>query len=90
MQRPQFNARRVRKTLFLLMCLPLGALALTGCALKPRIVVEVPLILKEPCEAKRREVVTIGDLAAYSVDQETALQTCEAKRKALVDILNPS
>jgi hypothetical protein len=33
-------------------------------------------------------VATVGDLAAFSIRQEAALQTCEARRAAVVAIVD--
>lgn len=67
---------------FRLMCSLLGAMALTACASVP-----IPDSLRSCTPATMGEVVTVGDLAAFSVRQEEAYQNCDLKRAALVKIL---
>ena len=64
-----------------------GALALSGCAQTPLILsVPVAQSLRNPCPDVRETepVRTAGDLAAFSVKQEAALQVCEARRAAIL------
>ncbi len=68
----------------------LGALALTGCATtQPSLTVTVPESLKD-CPASERpasEGLTVGRLAAFSVQQEGDLAKCRAKNAALISII---
>ena len=65
----------------------LGAMALTGCAgTTPPLT--IPQAFREPCIGPDTPVKTIGDLAVFSVQQEVALQDCEAKRVGLVGLMD--
>jgi hypothetical protein len=56
---------------------------LTACAARP-----LPANLKTPCASGDPSgVETVSDLEKFSLGQEAALQTCEAKRAALVELL---
>jgi hypothetical protein len=70
-----------------MMCLALGAMALTSCASRP-VVQPIPAPFKEPCKGPNDPVATVGDLAVFSIKQEIALQDCEAKRKGLVSLID--
>jgi hypothetical protein len=79
----------VRRAHCLTLCLTLGALALTACAhqLEP-LTITVPAPLDEACpRPDAGEVETIGDLATFSIRQEAALGICEARRAALVSLI---
>lgn len=62
---------------------------LTSCATPtPSLHVKVPESLRANCASPDpSSVSTVGDLAAHSVRQEAALQVCDAKRSALVSII---
>ena len=68
----------------------LGLLASTGCAgvpTSPRVM--VPQTFRTECAGPATAgVATVGDLAAFSIRQEAALQTCEAKRAGLVALID--
>lgn len=68
----------------------LGLLASTGCAgapTSPRIM--APQTFRTECAGPATAgVATVGDLAAFSIRQEAALQTCEAKRAGLVALID--
>ena len=77
--------RPLRRSLTMF-CL-LGAMALTGCAgSTPPLT--IPQAFREPCIGPDTPVKTIGDLAVFSVQQEVALQDCEAKRAGLVGLMD--
>ena len=75
---------------FLMTCCLLGVLALTGCAKPvPAVLIPVPETLRQPCPQVDREgVLTIGDLAAFSVRQEAALVACDARRAEAVGLID--
>ncbi len=67
-----------------------GALALTmltACTTtRPAPAILLPPSSLEPClSGDPDQVVTVQDLAAFSIGQEAALKACEAKRAALVE-----
>ena len=78
------------RRLFPMTSLLLGALALTGCATtQPSLTVTVPESLKD-CPASERPAsqgLTVGRLAAFSVQQEGDLAKCRAKNAALISII---
>lgn len=86
--RSRSKKRQTHHRLSLTMCLALGAMALTSCASRP-VVQPIPAPFKEPCKGPNDPVATVGDLAVFSINQEIALQDCEAKRKGLVKLLEP-
>jgi len=48
----------------------------------------IPPALLEPCHSgDDSSVATVDDLAAFSIQQEAALQACEAKRNGLVELI---
>ena len=50
--------------------------------------IQLPQSLKEPCLGPDvSKVATIQDLAKASIDQEAVIVVCEAKRKALVELI---
>jgi|GEM_PF-6018322 len=66
----------------------LGALALTACAKPPVLRLSLPPTAAEPCVGPDpAEVQNLRDLAGFSLAQEAALQTCEARRKALMEVI---
>ena len=74
--------------LFPLLSLMLG---LGACATKTplRPTLNIPASLREACERPNPEgVKTIGDLAAFSLRQDAAISVCEAKRRAVVEIVD--
>lgn len=84
------SVREVVTCLFLTMCCLLFAVALTGCASVPEpVTIEVPQSLRARCEGPATEgVQTVGELAAWGIRSEAALQTCEARREAVVAIVD--
>ena len=74
----------------LMMSLLLGVPALTGCATtQPSLTVTIPESLKD-CPASERPAsqgLTVGRLAAFSVQQEGDLAKCRAKNAALISII---
>lgn len=82
------NLRRARTLPFLLAFLLPG---LQACqTINPTIPrTEVPASLKASCERPdgKEDVKTVADLASYSIRQDAALKTCDAKRQGLVTIL---
>lgn len=76
--------------LCLLTLLVLGPLALTGCAKPaPQLTIPVPESLRAPCPRPDPEKVqTVGDLAAFSVEQEASVSICEARKDAAVAIID--
>ena len=49
--------------------------------------IPVPSILKAACEGYTGPMETVGDLATFALQQEAAVQSCEAKRAGLVDLI---
>ena len=66
-----------------------GAMGLTACGKKPlQIVPQLPQNLIEPCLGPDvSQAVTVQDMAKVSIDQEAGLVVCEAKRSALVKLI---
>jgi hypothetical protein len=79
--------RHCLPTIFLLTCLLAGA---TGCATStPQLTILVPDSLRQPCASPSPDgVVTVSDLAAHSIRQESALVVCDKARGALVDLID--
>lgn len=74
-------------------CMLLGGTVLSGCAEIPQ--VPNPTYLSQTCKRpelppvkKQTQVQREADIAAFSVQQEAALDTCDAKRQAYNDIVN--
>jgi len=68
----------------------LGPMALTGCATtQPSMTVTVPESLKSCPKTDRPEAMglTVGKLAAYSVQQAADLELCDARREAAISII---
>jgi hypothetical protein len=68
----------------------LCGLALAGCATQaPPMQINLPQSLKAPCErAEIGPLATVGDLGALVVRQEAAVSICDAKRDAVVSIVD--
>ena len=81
--KPQAPLRR-----FLTISAPLCALALASCATASQgVPIPVPPNLAEPCKGFAGPMATVGDLAAFVLRQEAAVQACEVKRSSLVDLI---
>ena len=66
----------------------LCGLALTGCATANPVTINLPMTLKEPCpRAEVGPLETVGDLGALVVQQEAAVKVCDARREAVVSIV---
>jgi len=78
------------KRWFLMMLLGFGLGVSTGCAsTQPSLTVTIPESLKD-CPASERPAsqgLTVGRLAAFSVQQEGDLAKCRAKNAALISII---
>ena len=76
----------------LMMFAGLGLMGLTGCAGLPTPpTLTVPQTFRTECAGPATAgVATVGDLAAWSIRQEAALQTCDAKRAGLVALIDAS
>jgi hypothetical protein len=61
-----------------------------GCAHQPSpLTINVPDSLRSPCERPAIEgVKTVGDLAAVSIRQEAALSVCDARKSAVIAIVD--
>lgn len=74
--------------LFLPLSLTLG---LAACATTnpPPLQIPVPDSLRASCERPSPDAVqTVGDLAAYSARQDAAVRVCDARRAAVVAIVD--
>lgn len=87
--------RQALTRLCLLPSLLAGALLSTGCALTPpkpapgALRVTVSPSLRGPCPRPTRPAdPSVGQLAGFSVRQEAALGICEARKDAVVDIVD--
>ena len=70
------------------LCPLLCGLALTGCATANPLTIKLPATLKEPCpRAEVGPLETVGDLGALVVRQEAAVKVCDARREAVVSIV---
>lgn len=50
--------------------------------------IQVPPSLDRPCDRPDPDsVVTVGDLATFSIRQESALSVCDARRAALAELI---
>lgn len=80
------KAQPMRLTLLLPL---LSVLALSGCATtSPQVQITIPQTLKTPCErAEIGPLATVGDLGALVIRQEAALSSCDARRSALVEVI---
>lgn len=83
-------SRREAMRLSRLLSSSVGAAALTACApntTPPRLMVEVPSMLREACPRPARpDRPTVGELAGFSIEQEAAISVCDARRSAAVAI----
>lgn len=73
-----------------LSCIAAAAITLTACQTVPVApTLTIPQSLRAPCVKPTGydQVTTIGQLAAYSLAQDGALSECEAKRAAIVDLV---
>lgn len=76
------------RPLFLTTFAACSVAALSGCATAPRPVsILVPSILQAPCEGYSGPMATVGDLATFALQQEAAVQSCEAKRRGLSELI---
>lgn len=68
----------------------LGLLGLPACApLAPRVTLTVPQTFRTECAGPATDgVLTVGDLAAFSIRQAEALKLCDAKRAGVVAIVD--
>ena len=67
----------------------LGLLGLPACATVTPPTLTIPQTFRTECSGPATDgVLTVGDLAAFSIRQEAALQTCEAKRAGLVALID--
>lgn len=79
---------QVLRRLFLPLFVTLGC---SGCATTtpPPLQIPVPASLRAACEHPAPDAVqTIGQLAAFSLRQDAALDICDARRSALVAIID--
>lgn len=67
-----------------------GALLSAGCATAPqRPQIPLPDSFRQACSGPATEgVATVGDLAAFSIRQEVALQVCDARRAGAVAVID--
>ena len=84
---------RARARPYLPLLLLLGLLASTGCAHSPQpsglIQIQTPALFRQACPRPTRpDSPTIGDLATFSIEQEAAIGVCDARRSALVQIVD--
>ena len=83
-------------TPFPLTCCAAGLLASTACATRPGptappppLQAQVAASLREPCPRPDRPAAPgVGELAAFSVRQESALSVCEARKDAAVAVID--
>ncbi len=62
---------------------------MTGCASRLPLTIEVPASLRADCVGPSTEgVSTVGQLAAFSVRQEAALQVCSERKAAVVALVD--
>jgi hypothetical protein len=73
-----------------LACVLLSVIALQGCAtVKPRApTIRVEPALRAKCTGPTSPMQTLGDLATFAKDQEAALRECDARRAAVVDLID--
>ena len=66
-----------------------SALLFPACATAPKpVTINLPLLLREPCERAQIAAGTVGDLGATIVRQEAAVAVCDARRAAVVAIVD--
>lgn len=65
-------------------------LGVGGCnATAPRATLTIPQSLRAPCERPDPQgVATVGELAGYSIKQDAAIAVCDARRAAVVAIVD--
>lgn len=86
-----FNVSKPLRAVMLLSLLGFSMLGVAGCqtAKPPPLQISVPESLRAPCEHPSPEgVQTIGQLASYSVRQDAAISSCDARRSAVVAIVD--
>lgn len=55
----------------------------------PRPTITIPDTFREPCAGPKTDgVATVGDLASFSIHQETSLQLCEGKRAGVIALVD--
>ena len=65
------------------------AVSLSGCASPKAVTINIPPTLREPCaRADLTALGTVGDLGALVVRQEAAVAVCDARRSAVVAIVD--
>ena len=65
------------------------AVSLSGCASPKALTINIPPTLREPCaRAEISALGTVGDLGGLIVRQEAAVAVCEARRAAVVAIVD--
>ena len=66
-----------------------GALSVSACSTPGSLTVPVADSLRHPCLAPDDSwVVTVGDMEAFSLQQDAALVACDARRDALVQAID--
>ena len=82
------NARPARATLFLLLCLLLGVSA-CGTVQPVRPTINLPQSFRAECSRPDPTgVITVGDLASFSLRQDAAISECNSVRDKLVGIID--
>lgn len=88
-----FKFSRGRRALFRLTLLAPGLMGLTACGeIRPpqagMLQATIPPAIDRPCDRPAKPATpTIGDLAAFSIAQEGAIDKCDTKRAAAVSII---
>ena len=84
------NPRRAQRLPFRLMFSTLGAVGLTACGtVTPQAQLNIPSLLREHCPlANKVGVTSIGDLGSFSVRQDEATINCDARRAAVVEMID--
>ena len=66
-----------------------SAIVLAGCAsAPPSASIKIPQSFREPCKGATSPMNTQADIDVFMVRQEAALQTCEAKRLGVVELVD--
>lgn len=66
-----------------------SVLLLPACAMVPKpVTISLPPLLRQPCERAQIAAETVGDLGATIVRQEAAVAVCDARRAAVVAIVD--
>ena len=85
----QSRPHRARTRPLILISATSSVLLLTACATVPKpVTINIPQVLREPCSRAEIKAATIGDLGATIVRQEAAVAVCDARRGALVAIVD--